>query len=247
MINIIGLEGIPAVKHGDNIGYLIVEASKTHGVGISDGDIIVVTQKIVSKSEGRVIYVDEIEASEFAKELSKNSDKDPKHVEVILRESRGIVEMRKHVLITETKHGFICANAGVDRSNVNEGYLALLPEDPDESALKLMNEVNRLTGKNVAVIITDTWGRPWRLGQVDFAIGVAGMSPFKDYRGLIDPSGYELGVTNIAVADELASAAELAKGKTSGIPVVIIRGYSFPIGKGSGKDLIRPVEQDLFR
>ncbi len=247
MINIIGIEGIPAVKHGDNIGYFIVEASKTHGVGICHGDIIVVTQKIVSKSEGRVTYIDEIEASEFAKELSKNSNKDPKHVEAILRESRGIVEMRNNVLIMETKHGFICANAGVDRSNVNEGYLALLPKDPDESALKIMNEVNRLTGKNVAVIITDTWGRPWRLGQVDFAIGVAGMSPFKDYRGLIDPSGYELGVTNIAVADELASAAELAKGKTSGIPVVIIRGYNFTKGQGSGKDLIRPVEQDLFR
>jgi coenzyme F420-0:L-glutamate ligase/coenzyme F420-1:gamma-L-glutamate ligase len=247
MISIIGVEGIPTVKSGDKIGRLIVEASNKQGVGILDEDILVVTQKIVSKAEGRVIALDVLKASKFAVEISKSSDKDPRHTEAILRESRGIVKMRDNVLIMETKHGFICANAGVDRSNVSDGFIILLPEDPDESASSIMDEVKKLTGKNVAVIITDTWGRPWRLGQVDFAIGVAGMSAFKDYRGLVDPSGYELGVTNIAIADELASAAELAKGKMCGIPVVIIRGYDFPRGDGSGKDLIRPMHEDLFR
>ena len=247
MINIIGLKGIPMVKSGDDLGLLIVNVADEQGVGIMDGDIIVVTQKVVSKAEGRLVKLKEIEPSEFAREISEGTERDPRHTEVILRESSRIIKMRGQVLIAETRHGFVCASAGVDRSNIDDGYLCLLPIDPDKSARDIRYKVKELTSRNVVVIITDTWGRPWRLGQVDFAIGVSGMTPFRDYRGMTDPFGYELGVTNIAVADELASAAELAKGKLSGIPVVIIRGYEFGEGEGSAKDMIRPLEDDLFR
>ena len=247
MISIIGLEGIPLIQRGDDLGRIIVEAAERQKVGIEDNDIIVVTQKIVSKAEGRLVDLKEIEPSEFAKEIADRTDRDPRHVEVILRDTSRIVKMKRGILITETKHGFVSANAGVDRSNVEEGLVSLLPEDPDESARRIRDEIREITGKETAVIITDTWGRPWRLGQVDFAIGLAGMSPFRDYRGETDMFGYTLSVTNIAVADELASAAELVKGKLRGIPVVIIRGYDYPKGKGSAKDMVRPIEEDLFR
>ena len=247
MISIIGLEGIPLIQRGDDLGRIIVEAAESQKVGIEDNDIIVVTQKIVSKAEGRLVDLKEIEPSEFAKELADRTDRDPRHVEVILRDTSRIVKMKRGILITETKHGFVSANAGVDRSNVEEGLVSLLPEDPDESARRIHDEIREITGKETAVIITDTWGRPWRLGQVDFAIGLAGMSPFRDYRGETDMFGYTLSVTNIAVADELASAAELVKGKLRGIPVVIIRGYDYPKGEGSAKDMVRPIEEDLFR
>lgn len=247
MITIFGLEGIPIIKAGDDLGEIIVRAAERMGVGIEDGDVVVVTQKIVSKAEGRLINLDGVRPSSFAEEVARSSGKDPRHVEVILRETHRIVKMKGHVLIMETKHGFVCANAGVDLSNVGGGKASLLPEDPDESARRIRMRIMELTGKDVAVIITDTWGRPWRLGQVDFAIGVAGMKPLKDYRGEEDPFGYELTVTNIAVADELAAAAELAKGKLSGIPAVIIRGYEYPKGEGRAKDMNRPQTDDLFR
>lgn len=247
MISIIGLEGIPLIQRGDDLGRIILRAAERQGVGIRNGDVIVVTQKIVSKAEGRLIDLKEIESSEFAKEIAKKTDRDPRHVEVILRETSRIVKMKRQVLIMETKHGFVCANAGVDRSNVEDGLVCLLPEDPDESARKICDRIQELTGNEVAVIITDTWGRCWRLGQVDFAIGLAGMSPFRDYRGETDMFGYKLSVTNIAVADELASAAELVKGKLRRIPVVIIRGYNYPKGEGNARDMVRPIEEDLFR
>jgi len=247
MISIIGLESIPLIHRGDDLGGIIVEAAERQKWGIEDDDIIVVTQKIVSKAEGRLVELKEIEPSEFAKEIADRTDRDPRHVEVILRDTSRIVKMKRRILITETKHGFVSANAGVDRSNVEEGLVSLLPEDPDESARRIRDEIQEITGKETAVIITDTWGRPWRLGQVDFAIGLAGMSPFRDYRGETDMFGYTLSVTNIAVADELASAAELVKGKLRGIPVVIIRGYDYPKGEGSAKDMVRPIEEDLFR
>ncbi len=247
MITIFGLEGIPIIKAGDDLGEIIVRAAERQGVGIEEGDVVVVTQKIVSKAEGRLLNLDEVEPSSFAVEVAKSSGKDPRHVEAILRETRRIVKMKGHVLIMETRHGFVCANAGVDLSNVGGGLASLLPEDPDESARGIRRRIMELTGKEIAVIITDTWGRPWRLGQVDFAIGVAGMKPLKDYRGEKDPFGYELTATNIAVADELAAAAELAKGKLNGIPVVIIRGYEYPKGDGRAVDLNRPIEEDLFR
>ncbi len=247
MISIIGLEGIPLIRSGDDLGRIIAEAAEKQGVGIEDGDVVVVTQKIVSKAEGRLVDLKEIEPSEFAVEIADRSGREPEHVEVILRETGRIVKMKRGVLITETKHGFVCANAGVDRSNVEEGLVCLLPEDPDESARRIRERIREMTGRETVVIITDTWGRPWRLGQVDFAIGLAGMSPFRDYRGETDTFGYMLNVTNIAVADELASASELAKGKLSDIPVVIIRGYDYPEGEGRAKDLFRPIEEDLFR
>ncbi len=247
MISIIGLEGIPLIRSGDDLGRIIAEAAEKQGVGIEDGDVVVVTQKIVSKAEGRLVDLKEIEPSEFAVEIADRSGREPEHVEVILRETGRIVKMKRGVLITETKHGFVCANAGVDRSNVEEGLVCLLPEDPDESARRIRERIREMTGRETVVIITDTWGRPWRLGQVDFAIGLAGMSPFRDYRGETDIFGYMLNVTNIAVADELASASELAKGKLSDIPVVIIRGYDYPEGEGRAKDLFRPIEEDLFR
>lgn len=247
MISIIGLEGIPLIRRGDDLGQIIVEAAQRQGVGIEDGDIIVVTQKIVSKAEGRLVDLKDVEPSKFAKAIAINTERDPRHVEVILRETSRIVKMRGSVLITETKHGFVSANAGVDRSNVEEDLICLLPIDPDESARRILEGMRETTGKETAVIVTDTWGRPWRLGQVDFAIGLSGMSPFRDYRGETDMFGYTLSVTNIAVADELASAAELAKGKLAGVPVVIVRGYDYPKGEGSARDMIRPIEEDLFR
>ncbi|MFQ6052695.1 MAG: coenzyme F420-0:L-glutamate ligase [Candidatus Bathyarchaeia archaeon] len=247
MISIIGLEGIPPIGAGDDLALIIAEAAERQGAGVEEGDVIVVTQKIVSKAEGRLIDLEDVEPSPFAEEIAARTERDPRHVEVILREAGRIVKMKRRVLILETRHGFVCANAGVDRSNVEEGFACLLPEDPDESALRIRDRIRELTGREVAVIITDTWGRPWRLGQVDFAIGVAGMSPFRDYRGETDPFGYQLIVTNIAVADELASAAELAKGKLSNVPVVIIRGYDYPKGEGSARQLVRPIEDDLFR
>ncbi len=238
---------MPEIRPGDDLGSLIVRAAEEQGVGIRDGDIVVVTQKVISKAEGRLISLDEVEPSDFAEEISRGTERDPRHTEVILRESSRIIKMRGGILITETRHGFVCANSGVDRSNVEDGLLALLPLDPDKSAEDIRERIRELVGVKVAVIVTDTWGRPWRLGQVDFAIGVAGMSPFRDYRGETDLYGYTLGVTNIAVADELAAAAELAKGKLKGIPAVIIRGYDYDKGEGCAKDMVRPLEEDLFR
>ena len=248
MITITGLTGIPLIKAGDNLGKLIVEAAEKNGFPLLDGDVVVVAQKVVSKAEGRIVDLTKVKPSSFALTIAKETDKDPRQVEVILRETRRIVKMRDKHLIMETKHGFACANAGVDRSNVlGENCVSLLPEDPDRSAQKIREEIKRLTGVDVAVIISDTFGRPWRLGHVNFAVGLAGMLPFKDYRGINDMFGYTLKVTMMAVADELAAAAELAMGKTKGIPVVVIRGYRYPRGDGSARELVRPLERDLFR
>ncbi len=247
MITITGLEGIPPVGPGDDLGRLIVEAAGRGEVGLREGDVVVVTSKVVSKAEGRLLSLEEVVPSGFAEEIAMGTGKDPRHVEAILRESARIVRMRGNVLITETRHGFVCANSGIDRSNIDGGRIALLPVDPDESANGIRDRIMELAGVDVAVIVTDTWGRAWRLGQVDFAIGVAGMYPFRDYRGEVDPYGYELSVTEIAVADELAAAAELAKGKLSGVPVVVIRGYEYVRGDGCAGQLVRPIEEDLFR
>ncbi|MFQ5951729.1 MAG: coenzyme F420-0:L-glutamate ligase, partial [Candidatus Geothermarchaeales archaeon] len=184
------------------------------------------------------------DASGLAEEL----DKDPRLVEVILGQSRRIVRAAGGVLITETEHGHVCANSGVDASNIaEEDTVSLLPDDPDESAAQLRRGIKERRGIDVAVIVADTFGRPWRLGHLNFAIGVSGMMPFKDYRGQRDPYGYELKVTMMAVADELTSAAELVMGKTDGIPVAIVRGYDFPRGEGSAAEIVRPPDMDLFR
>jgi len=248
-IRVMGLETIPIVGEGDDIGALICEAAEREGIGIEDGDVIVVSHIIVSRAEGRVVELSAIKPSEFAKNIASAMGKDPRLVEVVLRESKAIARMGDGHLICETKHGFICANAGVDRSNVpGKDRVALLPEDPDASARRIRERIRQLTGREVAVIISDTHGRPLRRGTINVAIGVAGLEPIWDRRGDVDLFGYTLRVTQVAVADELASAAELVMGQADeGIPVVIIRGYRYrPSEEASARELIRPREEDLF-
>lgn len=248
MIQIIGLKKIPIVRRGDNLAPLIVQAAKEEGVQISDRDIIVVAQKIASKAEGAIVDLKSITPSTKAEEIAKTSGKDPRHVEVILKETARIVRSKAAHLIVQTHHGFVCANAGVDKSNVeNPDSVALLPADPDSSARKIRSGIRELTGADVGVIISDTFGRAWRVGQVNVAIGVDGLRPITDYRGSKDMFGNVLNVTQMAVADELASAAELAMKKSDGVPVAIIRGFNHSQGTGSARDLIRPEEEDLFR
>lgn len=246
-ISIIGIEGMPLILQDDDIGKMIVDATEKQGIDLLDEDILVVTQKIVSKAEGKLVRIDSVNPTNRAKQIAEITGKDPKVVEVILQETKNIIKLSERAIISETNHGFICANAGVDASNMDEGYLGILPKDPDASANTIRTRIKELKEVDVAVVITDTWGRPWRLGQVDFAIGVSGISPFKDYRGTTDLMGYTLKVTNIAIVDELAAAAELIKGKDTGIPVVIVRGYRYEKKDASGKQLLRPIKEDLFR
>lgn len=248
MIKIFGLTKLPLIERGHSIGDLIVKSAREEGIQIRTGDVIVVAEKIVSKAEGNVVHLRSITPSFKAQAIAKESGKDPEHVEAILRETANIVKMKGPHIIVETRHGFVCANAGVDRSNVpDQNSVALLPTDPDRSARQIRQRLKELTRADVAVIVSDTFGRAWRNGQVNVAIGVDGMQPLVDYRGKKDMFGYVLNVTQMAVADELASAAELVMKKSSGIPVAIIRGFDLIAGKGSAKDLIRPREEDLFR
>jgi coenzyme F420-0:L-glutamate ligase/coenzyme F420-1:gamma-L-glutamate ligase len=247
MLTVLPLRGIPEVRAGDDVAALIVAAAQG-GPGIEAGDIIVVTQKIVSKAEGRVVTLAGVTPSEEAERLAAETEKDPRLVELILRESAGIVRQRGQVLITETRHGFVCANAGIDASNVGpEGTVCLLPGDPDASCRRIREGVRAATDADVAVIMSDTFGRPWREGHTNIAIGVAGMLPFADYVGQTDAFGYELRVSTLCVADELAAAAELVQNKLDGVPVAIVRGYDYPRGEGSARDIIRRREMDLFR
>lgn len=249
IIRIIPVTNMPIIKEGDDIGLLICEAAARQGTPIEDGDIIVVTHVIVSKAEGSVVNLDEIMPSAFAKTVAERFGKDPALVEIVLRESKSIVRMGDGHIIAETKHGFICANAGVDKSNVpGERNVALLPKDPDLSARKIRERIKELTGRDVAVIISDTHGRPLRDGEINVAIGVAGIKPIRDRRGEKDLFGYVLRVKRIAVADELASAAELVIGQADeGIPAAIIRGYRYERSEdATAKELIMPRERDLF-
>jgi len=231
------------------LGNLIVAKLKDQREQFQQGDITVVTQKIVSKAEGRMIALSGVNPSPFAAFVAKETGKDPRHVEVILRESRKIVKMKAGHLITETKHGFVCANSGVDASNVEKRKttLTLLPVNPDASANRIRKTIRKLTGKNIPVIITDTFGRAWRMGHVNFAVGVSGMKPVMDYRGTRDMYGHVLNVTEMAVADELAGAAELVMNKADRIPVALVRGYKFKLGRGIAKELLYSEEVDLFR
>ena len=248
MIQILGISKMPLVNPGDNIGDQLVQAAKEEAIPIQANDILVIAQKIVSKAEGKVLDLSLVHPSELAKTIAKTSAKDPRHVEVILRESTSIVRMRGAHLIVETPHGFVCANAGVDRSNVGKNdSVVLLPVDPDKSAKMIRQRIMELTGVEVGVIISDTFGRAWRNGQVNVAIGVDGLNPMVDYRGSQDMFGNQLSVTQIAIADELASAAELVMRKSDRIPVAIIRGVEYVKETGSIKSLIRPREEDLFR
>lgn len=249
VIKIIPITRLPLIKYGDDLGHLICEAAAKQGTPIQDGDIIVVTHVIVSRAEGNVIDLNEVLPSEFAKTIAKEFGKDPRLVEIVLRESKSIIRMGNGHLITETKHGFICANAGVDKSNVpGERKVALLPRDPDLSARIIRQRIKEISGKDVAVIISDTHGRPLRNGEINVAIGVAGIKPIRDRRGERDLFGYTLRVKQTAIADELSSAAELVIGQASeGIPVAIIRGYIYEKAENvTAKDLIRPREKDLF-
>jgi coenzyme F420-0:L-glutamate ligase/coenzyme F420-1:gamma-L-glutamate ligase len=246
-IRILPVTGLAEIAAGDDLGERIVQAVAAAGLRIGDGDIFVVAQKIVSKAEGRVVRLDTVAPSPRAREWATTHHKDARVVEIILRESRRIVRMERGILITETHHGFICANAGVDSSNVPKGTVTLLPEDPDSSASRLHARLGKSFGARVAVIISDTFGRPWRLGLVNIALGVAGLAPLMDYRGQLDSYNRTLQVTVMAVADELASAAELVMGKADRVPVVVIQGFSFQPGQGSGRDILRPAAEDLFR
>ena len=252
-ISVMGVPGMPEIKAGDDIAGLIVEAAAAHGISIDGQDILVVTQKIVSKAEGRIVRLEDVQPSKVALKLSEGHHRDPRHTEVILQESVRIVRMDKGNIISETRHGFNCANAGVDASNVpGEGTLALLPVDPDASAEEIRRGIRSRLEVDVAVIVSDTFGRPWREGAVNVAIGVAGMSPVQDYRGMEDTSGQLMRTTVIAIADELAGAAELVQGKLRSVPVALIKGYRYPPsdspGPGSGaRALVRPPERDMFR
>ena len=235
------LEGLPDVEMGADLAELVAGAYT-----LEDGDVVVIAQKIVSKAEGRVVRLEELEPSAEAQRLA-GPDEDARHVEAILRESVRVVRARGPLVIAETRHGFVCASAGVDASNAPEpGTLVLLPLDSDASARALRTRLQELTGRTVAVIVSDSFGRAWRLGTTDVAIGVAGLAPLLDLRGKRDAVGYELRSTQIAVADELAGAAELVMGKTSGVPGAVIRGFATQ-GDGSARDLVIPAERDLFR
>jgi coenzyme F420-0:L-glutamate ligase / coenzyme F420-1:gamma-L-glutamate ligase len=246
-LRIVSVPGIPEVTAGADLAELIGDALSASGFALETGDVVVVAQKIVSKSEGAVVALADVEPSPRAREWALAYDKDPAVIEVVLRESRRLVRMERGVIIAETQHGFICANAGVDASNVPQGYVTRLPRDPDGSAARLQRTLSARVGCVVGVIVADTFGRPWRDGVVNVALGVAGLRPLLDYRGARDRVGHLLQSTVIAVADEIAGAAELVMGKTTGTPVAIVRGAAEWIGEGTGAMLLRPASMDLFR
>lgn len=246
-VEIFGVRGIGEIVPGDDLPAIIAGAVAAGETPLADGDVVVVTHKIVSKAEGQLVDLRTITPSAFAEQYAREWGKDPRQVDVVLREARRIARMERGVLIAETRHGFICANAGVDASNVAGEIVCLLPKDPDASAARIRAGLRAHTGRDVPVIITDSWGRAWRNGIVNIAIGVAGMAPLSDYRGQTDPYGNDLRVTVLAVADELASAAELVMGKVAQVPVAIIRGYPYDPTPGTGHDLVMPPERDLFR
>ncbi len=236
------------VKKGDDVGSLLVNACKKDDVDLKSGDIVVVASKIVSKAEGRLVMLDSIVPREFAINSSKVIRKDPREIEAILSASKRVVKMRKGMLLTESTIGVVGANSGADKSNIgHDGALLLLPEKPDASARKIRKTIKKLAGVDVAVIITDTYGRAWREGQVDMAIGASGIRVMRDYRGQPDLYNRTLKVTLIAQADELASAAELVMGKSRGVPAAIIRGYKYEVAEESARKLNRPDAKDLFR
>lgn len=252
-VSIIPVIGIPEIQPGDNLVSVVIEATRKNNISIISGDIIVFAQKIVSKSEGRIVKLSDVSPSSFAISLGKTLHKDPRIMEVILGETKRIVKMDREEsckgrFIVETHIGVICANAGIDASNVSGGdTITLLPVDPDTSARKLVEGFKKELGVEVAVVITDTVGRPWRQGLIEIAIGCWGMKPLKDYKGQKDSKGYELRATVLAIADEIAGAAGLVMGKTDSIPVAIVRGYRYEPGGKGARELIRNPEEDLFR
>ena len=250
-VRLVGIAGLPEITVGADLSSMIANAAAVQGVSLEDGDILVVTQKVVSKAEGRTIDLADVEPSDFARQFAMDAGRDPRLVEAALRESVSIVRMdsERGILITETRHGFVCANSGIDSSNVEgEETVTLLPEDPDKSAMEIMRRLKREFGlTDLAVIVTDTFGRAWREGHVNFAIGVAGMSPFIDYRGQVDAQRRVMSVTRIAIADEIAAAAELVMGKVDQVPVAVVRGCRYVRDNGDARELVRERRIDLFR
>jgi coenzyme F420-0:L-glutamate ligase/coenzyme F420-1:gamma-L-glutamate ligase len=244
-VEVLGVEGFPEVRPGDDLNGMISDAVARD---LRCGDVLVVTHKIVSKAEGSLVDLRTVEPSTLAKGYATRYGKDPRQIEVVFRESRRIVRMDRGIVISETHHGFVCANAGVDASNVPGGdTVCLLPVDPDASAARLRDALAEDPGVEVAVVISDSFGRAWRHGITDVAIGLAGMDPVADYRGRRDPHGYPMEASVLAVADELAAAAELVMGKTDGIPLSLVRGYSYSPASGSASELLMPPERDMFR
>ena len=244
---VIGITGIGEVHPGDDVAQIIAQAATAQATPLATHDVLVVGQKIVSKAEGRVLRLSAVEPSLATRRMAEALGRDPHLLEVIMRESRRVVRMDKGVIITETHHGWICANAGVDQSNVDADTVALLPEDPDRSARALRERVQALTGAEVAVVVADTFGRPWREGLTNVAIGLAGMAALRDYIGMPDSAGRPLQMTMLAVADELASAAEIIMGKLDRIPAAIVRGLRIESSDGGSKPLLRDPARDLFR
>ena len=241
-LTISAVRGLPELREGDDLARLIVERAE-----LEDGDVLVVAQKAVSKIEGRVVRLDDVEPSARAQELAGDGEGDARRIEVILREAKRIVRTRGSLVIAETPHGFICASAGVDASNAPEpGTLVLLPVDPDASAARLRDRLRELTGREVGVVMSDSFGRPWRQGTTDVAIGAAGVEVLRDLKGDRDPTGYKLKSTVIAIADEIAGAGELVMGKLDRTPVAIVRGLRDTRGESSGRDLVMPPERNLF-
>jgi coenzyme F420-0:L-glutamate ligase/coenzyme F420-1:gamma-L-glutamate ligase len=246
-VEIYALRHMPYVKKGDDVAAFILKALREQKLELRDGDVVVVTEKIVARAEGREVELSSVTPSREAERLAKVTGKDPRLVQLILEEAKEVLAVGENFIIVETKHGFVCANAGIDQSNVEEGKVKLLPADPDKSAREIKSKLEAATGKKVGVIITDSFGRSFRLGSVGIAIGCAGVIALWDRRGERDLLGRELQVTRVAVADNIASAANLVMGEGSeGIPVAIVRGLSV-LGDGSARDLIRPKENDVFR
>jgi coenzyme F420-0:L-glutamate ligase/coenzyme F420-1:gamma-L-glutamate ligase len=250
----VALPELPEVRPGDDLGRLAAEAwwrltVEDQALAPQPGDVLVVTQKVVSKAEGRLVHLAEVRPRAEAVAFAEAWGKDPRQVEVVLQQSAAVLRMERGLIISRTHHGFVCANAGVDASNVGaEDVVTLLPEDPDASAARIRTRIDDELGVLVAVVVSDSFGRPWRFGITDVALGVAGFLPLADLRGLPDAGGRLMHATVVAVADELASVAELASGKTSARPLVMIRGAHLPMGDGSvQRDVIMPPEDDLFR
>lgn len=247
MLKIIPVYGIPEVKPGTDLPAAVFRAAARQGLRFADGDVVVVKQKIVSKAEGRLVELKRVKPGPRARKLAGEQGKDPRLVELILRESVRVVRAGHGVIITETRRGLVCANSGIDKSNVKRGFVALLPADPDGTARKIRRRLEARTRAEIAVIISDTFGRPWRKGQTDVAIGCSGIAPLYSYKGRRDKFGYSLRVTEPSVVDEMASAAELVAGKLSGVPVTVIRGATFTRGEGGVQSMIIEWEKDLFR
>jgi coenzyme F420-0:L-glutamate ligase/coenzyme F420-1:gamma-L-glutamate ligase len=246
-VEVLPLRGLPEVREGSDVAGLMLAALSRSGIRLKDRDIVVVKQKIVSKAEGQVVKLSEVVPSRRAESLAEAEGRDPRLMELVLRESVRVVRSGHGVVITETKHGFVCANSGVDQSNVGKGYASLLPADSDLSARRIRKTLEGRSGRRLAVVVTDTFGRPWRKGQTDVAIGCSGINPLVSFRGKADRFGYALRVTEPAVVDEVAGAAELAMGKLDRVPVAMVRGVSYARGEGGVKSLIMQRERDLFR